>query len=212
MTRCALGIDVGGVIVLSPWELLEQRVPHLRPALCDVMGPFGEGRDTAYASMLDGRLSESAYWELFVEQVKTRVPAFRDSMNPIRDLILGVADPFRASVIVWLRSFVARGLIVYTFSNGLHRNMGRGWFEDRYPPGIVTKHFDALDTGIRKPERDAYGPLAAFRTGDKLARVAYVDDNPHYAVAAGQLAIAGFWFNLANEAAAIEAVSTYFTD
>lgn len=211
MTRRALGVDVGGVIVLSPWELLEQRVPHMRSALCDVMGPFGEGRDAAYQSMLDGRLSESAYWELFVEQVKARVPAFRDSMNPIRDLILEVADPFRASVVVWLRSFVARGSIVYTFSNGLHRNMGRGWFEGRYPPGIVTKHFDALDTGIRKPDRGAYGPLAAFRTGDKAARVAYVDDNPHYAAAAGQLAIAGFWFNPANETASIEAVSTYFT-
>lgn len=205
-----LGLDVGGVLLLSPWELLSRLYPTLTATAPNLFGPFSGGADMAYEAMLSGKLSETQYWESFTLEVRRYVRELAGSPNPVRDLILAFPHPIRENMLVWMRSFVALGGRVLTFSNGLYRHLGRTWWADNIPSKLVEAHFDASETGIRKPDVNVFSPLVAITKHLPNLRVLYIDDNPHYLKAAEQAGIPGIWFLAARERMCLEQVSAFY--
>jgi FMN phosphatase YigB (HAD superfamily) len=205
-----VGLDVGGVLILSPWELLSQLQPTLTETAPYLFGPFSGGADMTYEAMLSGKVSEMQYWENFASQARREVPDLAGSSNPVRDLLLAFQHPVRQSMLVWMRSFVAQGGRVLTFSNGLYRHLGRTWWVDNVPTTLVEAHFDASETGIRKPDPNVFVPLVSLSNCAPNTRVLYVDDNPHYIRAAESVGIPGIWFLAAREQMCLEQLTAFY--
>jgi hypothetical protein len=204
-----LGLDVGGVLLLSPWELLLQVVPDPQ-RIGPFCGPLSDGADKAYETMLSGRITESQYWEYFSSGVRSCVDALRTADNPVSHLIRNNDQVIRPAMLAWAREFVLSGGALVTLSNGLYRNLGRDWWSQAIPPGLVERHIDALDTGVRKPDVRAFHELLALSKARQTRSVIYVDDNPHYVNAANAAGLAGLWFRITDEHACLTQLSRFY--
>jgi len=205
-----LGLDVGGVLLRSPWELLRERYGDGTNAAKALYGPLSDGTDTAYDEMLAGTITETQYWRHFCEEVRGGLKDFADSEDPVRDLIARSSSPLRQSMIEWVQSFVAAGGSVVTFSNGLYRTLGRAWWQASVPGGIISMHIDASETGIRKPDVRAFRPLLMELEASPSRRAMYVDDNPHYAAAAESTGVPSLWFRITHQSTCLEKMSAFY--
>ena len=210
--KLVLGLDVGGVLIRTPWEIIKSDFPIIAQHEINILGPFSEGTDSQYLRLLAGSLSETEYWHSFRMEVRKRIKHLSKSEDPVRDLIINSDHPFRESIMGWLPTFVSKGGTVYTFSNGLFRILGKRWSELNMPNAVISQHFDASETGIRKPTREAFSPLVDAHNSGNLNRVVYMDDNPYYAAAAASCGIVGLWFSVVKEQASLELLSVYFDD
>ena len=94
MRLSVLGVDVGGVIILSPWELLLQQAPQLRQLVCDMLGPFSQVRDFNYHSMLSGRRTGVVK----AKEAKGLVPLFAKG-----DAAADVVAQLQSGVLGWVK-------------------------------------------------------------------------------------------------------------
>jgi hypothetical protein len=205
-----VGLDVGGVLLRSPWELLSAAWPDVKRTAPSLLGPFSQGRDSLYAAVTRGALSETEYWSRFSVSATRIVPMLKESANPVRDLILASPSPIRMSLIEWIRGFVASNRYVITFSNGLYRNLGKNWWVANIPQRLIHKHYDASETHIRKPDVRVFAPLTDFCRNFEKSTVVYVDDNPHYVSAAKSVGVRGLWFCAANEGRSLRRLTSLF--
>lgn len=206
-----VGLDVGGVLILSPWELLVRRYPS-HGGILELLGPYSQGTDKTYDAMIAGTISEAEYWQQFSTAIQRLVPTFAASDNPVRDLILCSQSPTRGSLLNWIREFVGVGGLVLTFSNGLFKNLGKRWWADNIPQSLIHKHYDASETGIRKPDVRVFGPLIDYGRDPSTCRVLYVDDNPHYAAAATSIGIPSLWFSAADSEVSLRKMSSFYQE
>jgi FMN phosphatase YigB (HAD superfamily) len=205
-----LGLDVGGVLLRSPWELLSEQYPHLPELLPGVFGPLSRGRDALYADFQAGRVSETDYWIYFSDCLVRHTCEFRGSDNPVRTLITASRDPVRAGLRQWLSEFASDGGQIFTFSNGLYRNMGKAWAEAHLPMDLVCGHFDASETKIRKQDERSFAPLLDRMHLHADCATLYVDDNPYYVLVAERAGIPGIVFWATEEERSIALISSFF--
>lgn len=199
-------LDIGGVIVRSPWELLDDLYPELRVKSPELLGPITKKADEDYIDLISGAISEPEYWVRFALKTQSSLDDFKESSNPIRDLVLKSNDPLRHSLIHWLERFVRQDGIVITLSNGLYKNLGREWWIENGPVHLISKHFDSLETGLYKPNPDVFRQLLkeCEKMGSNL--LLYVDDNPIYVAEAIKVGINALQYSIEDQGKSIERI------
>lgn len=199
MKKGILILDVGGVIIKSPWELVKEqfRSTHLKDTR--LLGPFEQNSNTEYKKFITGEMSAANYWLFFSKIINSTIDEFNNSSNPIRDLILFSPSPIRKDLLSILKLFIEAGGEIITFSNGLYENLGREWWQQNGPIELVSKHFDCSLLGVLKPKSEAYDEIIKETKNYPKEKVLYLDDNPHYVKAALNLGINSKIFSITNQ-------------
>lgn len=177
----ALLLDIGGVIIRTPFELLgpAERAHGLTAGQLGPRGPFGPpGSDPAFDAVVGGTLSERDYWAARAHDVAPlldRAPTTEALIEalfalPRREIV----RPETAALIAQAQDV---GLPLGLLTNDLEDFHGTAWF---HALGVVPADVVLIDgsrTGHLKPDPRAYeAAVDALRVapGD----VIYLDDQP----------------------------------
>jgi len=192
----AILVDVGGVVLRTGWELLDERTLPLQVPQ-SLRGPFSSGQDPAWVSWRDGRLSEHEYWQSW----STDVSKFdRSLQDPIRDFYTSTHAPERQSVLSAAVELHAAGFRVASVSNGVRRRIGIEWFQRIVGDGPLGTLFEAMEVGVRKPHK-LFFEHCAKSLAVPVQDLVLIDDNPDYVAAARHLGLAALWFDVTAPAA-----------
>jgi putative hydrolase of the HAD superfamily len=176
----ALLLDVGGVVIRTPFELLEltERRRGLEPGALGPRGPFALAADPEFGEVLAGRLTERAYWARRAERAAPLLGSPPDTRSFMQVLFDVPEDQLvRPEVRDLLDDARAAGVPVGLLTNDLHDFHGRAWV-DRMPVfGATDATVDGSLTGVLKPDRRAY-ELALDALGIPAAEVVFLDDQP----------------------------------
>jgi putative hydrolase of the HAD superfamily len=176
-------LDIGGVIIRTPFELLDaaERSRGLTPGALGPRGPFGPpGRDPEFDQVADGELTERGYWERRARRVAPLlgVPPTTEAFIEVlfdlpRELVV------RPETRALIAEVEASGCPVGVLTNDLHDFHGTGWFHDlevfdHAPAALV----DGSLTGHLKPAPVAYQLAVAAMGGGPPGELVYLDDQP----------------------------------
>lgn len=203
-------LDVGGVIIKSPWELLQESYPDVKNTYPDLLGPLVDINNSEYQKLISGSLSEPDYWINFSSKLQKSFSDFECSKNPIRELILKSKFPIRNELIKLLGFFVLRGGKVITFSNGLYKNLGADWWSKNGPMNLISKHLDASETGMFKPNSLAFRLLLEEIKEYSSNAVLYLDDNPVYVDVAQSIGMQSNIFSITNQQYNLDMITNFF--
>lgn len=177
----ALLLDIGGVLIRTPFELLgaAERTHDLQLGQLGPRGPFGApGSDPAFDEVVAGRRSERDYW---ADRARHASPLL--GIEPTTDALMHALFALPREEIVRpeaaaLATAAARADVpLAVLTNDLHDFHGTGWFHDL---GVVDPRVPIVDgslTGHLKPAPQAY-ELALDALRVPAATVVYLDDQP----------------------------------
>jgi putative hydrolase of the HAD superfamily len=188
-------LDVGGVCLKTPFELLDRAAERygLEPGALAWTGPFDPAHDDLWRDVIAGRTSERAYWQLRVDEVGelAREPVtVRDLMSA---LFAGAeTEVVRPEAVRLAQDASAAGRRVGLLTNDLQAFHGEQWTAGLSLLREVHAVVDAsVDEVPPKPHPEAYR-LAIDRLGLAAPDVLFVDDqdlNVHGASAVGLRAV-----------------------
>ena len=171
-------LDVGGVVIRTPFELLdavEDRHGLQRGAL-GPRGPFELDADPEFRQVVRGELAERAYWQRRAERAADLLdvePQTRALMRVVFDLPEDeIVRPSARALVAEAR---AAGLVVGALTNDLHDFHGREWIERMTVFDELDVLVDGSRTGVLKPDPRAY-EIAAERMGLPPDELLLVDD------------------------------------
>lgn len=183
----ALLLDVGGVVILTPFELLgrtEQRLGLADGAL-GPRGPFDPDGDAEFARVRDGDLAEPEYWR---RRARRAAPVLgsEPSVRGFFGVLYGGDDVVRPETRALIHRQRSRDRRVGLLTNDLEDFHGREWVESRGIFDVADALVDASRTDVRKPDRRAF-LLGVEALGTPADRVVFVDDQPVNVAAAAEL-------------------------
>ena len=173
-------LDVGGVLIRTPFEMLAaaERAHGLALGALGPRGPFDPSGDPAFDDVADGALTERAYWQARVDVAAPLLgvdPAFEPDMRALFDV--EEDQVVRPEVVRLMDAALADGRRVGILTNDLHDFHGREWI--RRMPFLHRPHVlvDASQHGVLKPHPEA-SRLAIEAMAVPPDEVVYVDDQP----------------------------------
>lgn len=176
----ALVLDVGGVVIRTPFELLEaaERTRGLAPGSLGRRGPFDPAGDPDFDEARTGTITERHYWQQRVDRAAPVLgiePAFRAFMHVLYDL----PEPMvvRPEVAALIDEVRAAGIRLGMLTNDLYDFHGRTWVERM---GVLARAHVLVDVsrhGVLKPDPAAFavGIDAMNRAPEDLV---FLDDQP----------------------------------
>jgi putative hydrolase of the HAD superfamily len=176
----ALLLDVGGVVIRTPFELLdlaEQRL-GLEPGVLGPRGPFALDTDPEFRDVLTGALTERDYWARRAERAAPLLDTSPDTRSFMRVLFDAPEDRLvRPEVRELMDDARAAGVPVGLLTNDLRDFHGRAWVESLRVFATADVTIDGSITGVLKPDRRAYD-LALAALDLPAADVVFLDDQP----------------------------------
>lgn len=179
MVRAVL-LDVGGVLIKTPFELLDvaERRHGLPDGALGPRGPFDIDADPAFRAVLAGDLTERTYWRQRAERAAPLLGTGSDTRSLMRVLFdLPEEEVVRPEVGALVRDARAAGRRVGALTNDLVGFHGDEWVERIAVFGELDVTVDGSVTGVLKPDPRAY-ELAVTSLGEPADRVLFLDDQP----------------------------------
>jgi putative hydrolase of the HAD superfamily len=176
----ALLLDVGGVVICTPFELLEptERRHGLEPGALGPRGPFALADDPEFQDVQAGRLTERDYWARRAERAAPLLDTPPDTRAFMQVLFDAPEDQIvRPRVRDLIEDARTAGVPVGLLTNDLRDFHGRAWVERMRVFAAVDVTVDGSVTGVLKPEAGAYA-LALEALGVAAADVVFLDDQP----------------------------------
>jgi putative hydrolase of the HAD superfamily len=176
----ALLLDVGGVVIRTPFELLEptERRRGLEPGALGPRGPFALAGDPEFRAVQAGRLTERAYWARRAERAAPLLDTPPDTRAFMEVLFDAPEDQIvRPAVRDLIEDARLAGAPVGLLTNDLRDFHGRSWVERMRVFADVDVTIDGSVTGVLKPDPGAYG-LALEALDLPPADVVFLDDQP----------------------------------
>jgi putative hydrolase of the HAD superfamily len=176
----ALLLDVGGVVIRTPFELLAgaERRAGLPARALGPRGPFEPAGDPEFAEVLEGRLAERAYWARRAERAAPLLGTGADTASLMHVLFSAPPDDvLRPETVALMDDARAAGLPVGILTNDLHDFHGPEWMDDLGVFAAVDALVDGSLTGVLKPDPRAYA-LAIDALGAAAESIVFVDDQP----------------------------------
>jgi FMN phosphatase YigB (HAD superfamily) len=165
-------LDIGDVIVNSPWEAFDQfeAITGRRVA---GRGPYGPEDDPFWQARLAGELTYVGYWDSLAKAADFE--DWRQMFRVVTDTVPhGLFDDDALGL---MRDARAEGRRVGVLTNDGYLINGPEWFQRRPEFQDLDAFVDATELGVRKPAAEAY--LAAAKELDVLPeRIVFLDDTP----------------------------------
>lgn len=195
MTRGCDGLllDIGLVVVKSPWELADiyEQAHGLPPRTIPGRGPFdtvsGDHEDDRWEAYRRGELTEPQYWKDFNDRTIAAGVELGDHPNVMRLLLRDAGEAgVRPEAVALMRACREAGVRVGFLSNEMYEFHTREWALQQPWFQLADFAVDSSDVGVRKPAPEPYA-AAIEAMGLPPERTVFVDDNPSY-VAGGEKA------------------------
>ena len=158
-TPRVLLLDIGGVVLRSPIELVEAlaaREPRLRPAV-DAIGGVASAHDELWQEMLRGEVSEREYWARRAVGLGTSIGEAWDTRTFIDRLYDAPEDVWlRPEAVGLMKEVRAAGLGLGALTNDLSAFHGPDWVDAQWWLHEFDHVVDASVNGILKPDPRAY--------------------------------------------------------
>lgn len=176
----ALVLDIGGVVIRTPFEMLEvaEGARGLAPGSLGRRGPFDPAGDPEFDEVRTGTITERDYWQRRVDDAAPVLgiePRFRAFMHVLYDL----PEPMvvRPEVAALVDEVRAAGIRLGMLTNDLYDFHGRTWVERMEIFARADVLVDVSKHGVLKPDP------AAFTVGiDAMGRapedLVFLDDQP----------------------------------
>ena len=173
-------LDVGGVVIRTPFEMLDvaERRLGLAAGALGSRGPFDPDGDTEFARVSAGDLTERAYWQRRAERAAPVLGVdadFRSFMHALYDV--PPEDVVRAETAALVDDVRAAGIRLGMLTNDLYDFHGEAWVARM---GIFARAEVLVDVsrhGVLKPDPDAYR-LGIEAMGMPAAELLFLDDQP----------------------------------
>lgn len=200
-------LDFGGVVLLTPFELLHRAEDAFGVARGTFAwrGPFGP--DLLWDEVVRGERSERSYWAERVSEAAARTG--RHDLD-VRSLFAPCYDgPWeslvRPEVVALLRRARAEGRRVGILTNDMEAFHGPAWVAGMEILAEVDAVVDGSRTGVLKPEPRAFA-LALEALGTQAAETVFVDDQPVNVQAATEVGLVAVLFDPTDVAGSVAAV------
>lgn len=171
MTYDGLLLDVGGVI-LDPWRALAAYGSAIGVGV-PAPGPSDPDADPLWQHKLAGALTLDGYWDGVARAVGH--DDWRTMFRSITDLVPDALFDDAATAL--MRDARAAGRRVGVLSNDAYAIQSPAFYAGRPEFADLDAFVDASDTGISKPDPDAYR-VAAKALGLPVERIVFLDDMP----------------------------------
>lgn len=173
-------LDVGGVVIRTPFELLDptERRLGLPAGRLGPRGVFDQNGDPDFDRVLDGSLAERAYWSARATQAAESL-AIAPQPGAFIRLLFDLPENriVRREVDALIGEAADAGIKVGLLTNDVRDFHGVGWLEGlpfyRHVDAVV----DGSVTGVLKPDPSAYR-LGIEAMGLPADSIVYVDDQP----------------------------------
>lgn len=179
-TAPGLLLDVGGVLIRTPFEMLDaaERRLELPEGALGPRGPFSSGDDLRFDDVLTGERDERSYWAERAAGASTVLDIPADTQALFRVLFdADEDDVVRSEVRGLVDAAEESGIRVGILTNDLHDFHGDEWVRRM----TVFSRFDVLIDGSRtghlKPAPEAYRH-AVDAMGIPAERLVLLDDQP----------------------------------
>jgi putative hydrolase of the HAD superfamily len=173
-------LDVGGVVIRTPFELLdlaEERL-GLEAGALGPRGPFAPDTDPEFRDVLTGALTERDYWARRAERAAPVLGIPPDTRSFMRVLFDAPEDRLvRPEVRDLMEEARGVGVTVGLLTNDLRDFHGRAWVESLRVFATADVTIDGSLTGVLKPDPRAY-ELALEALDLPAAEVVFLDDQP----------------------------------
>jgi putative hydrolase of the HAD superfamily len=201
-------LDVGGVLLPTPWELLEDfEARHgWPPGTLPWRGPLDPATDPLWRSLQAGRLTSGGYFErraAEISQLLGRPLSWPEVTRAMFETPDGLAvRPEGRALVAEARAAGRRtGLLTSKLVAFLSREViGRSRFLSSFDVLL-----DESETGLAKPDPRAYGQAAAAMGLDPAA-IVFVDDDPANVAGAAAAGMPGVRFDIADPAGSFDLV------
>jgi putative hydrolase of the HAD superfamily len=190
-------LDVGGVLLPTPWELLEdfEAGNGWPPGTLPWRVPLDPATDRLWRAMQAGELSERAYWARRAAEVAA-VSGTDGVTAMMARLYDGSEDELtRRQARALVAEARRRGLETAVLTNDLHAFHNRAWIDRIRFLEEVGCVVDTSHHGTRKPEPAAYR-LVLDRIGVAADQAVFVDDQPVNTAGATAAGMAAVWFDV----------------
>lgn len=214
MADRGLLLDIGGVVIRTPFELLATAEAHrqLSPGTLGGRGPFDPEGDPDFGEVARGTLTERAYWQRRAEQVAPHLgtePETRSMMlalfalpqeRLVRPETVRLADKARAT-----------GRPVGFLTNDFADFHGDEWLRTMPILDGGARVVDGSLTGFLKPDPRAY-ERGASALGLPPEQVVFVDDQPMNIEGARTFGLVTVWFDVRDPQGSVDRVWTALTE
>lgn len=176
----ALLLDVGGVVIRTPFELLgpAEEAHGLAPGTLGPRGPFALEDDPEFAQVLDGSLNEREYWQRRAERAAQHLGTEPDTNSLVDELYDRPEDDLvRPEVRALIADAHAAAIPVGGLTNDLSDFHGQGWIERMTVFAELDVIIDGSETGVLKPDPRAY-QLAVDAMPVPAEELVLLDDQP----------------------------------
>jgi putative hydrolase of the HAD superfamily len=176
----ALLLDVGGVVIRTPFELLDLAEERLGLDAGELgpRGPFALDADPEFREALTGALTERDYWARRAERAAPVLGIPPDTRSFMRVLFDAPEDRLvRPEVHDLMEEARSAGVPVGLLTNDLRDFHGRAWVESLRVFATPDVTIDGSLTGVLKPDPRAY-ELALEALDLPAAEVVFLDDQP----------------------------------
>lgn len=207
MAERGLLLDIGGVVIRTPFELLgpAEREAGLPFGTLGARGPFDASGDREFAEVAAGTLTERAYWQLRAERAAPHLgiePTTRALMGCLFDIpVDALVRPETTALAERARR---AGYVVGFLTNDLAAFHGDEWLRTMPVLGGGERLVDGSLTGYLKPDPRAYRS-GAQALGLTPEQVVFVDDQPANIQGAGSFGLHPVWFDVCDPRAGTDA-------
>ncbi len=201
-------LDIGGVVIRTPFELLAaaERRHGLPDGALGPRGVFEIDQDPAFAEVRDGHLTERAYWARRAERAapllgtEPHTGAFMRQVFAAPDTAV-----LRPETLALIDEAATAGLRIGLLTNDVKDFHGDGWIESKPFFERVTMMVDGSVTGVLKP-----APGAFHHAIDAMVlpanQVLFVDDQPANVAGSRATGLPATWFDVTNPTASVATV------
>ncbi|HEY6707371.1 MAG TPA: HAD-IA family hydrolase [Actinomycetota bacterium] len=201
-------LDVGGVLLPTPWELLEdfEAANGWPPGTLAWRGPLDSATDPLWRAVRAGELSSGAYFDRRAAEISALLGEHRSWPEVTRTMFDTPAGltvrPEGPALIAEARAAGLRtGLLTSKLVAFLSREVvARSEFLSSFDVLL-----DESETGVAKPDPRAYDQAAAAMGLDP-AGIVFVDDDPANVAGAAAAGMAGVHFDVTDPAGSFDRV------
>lgn len=171
-------LDIGGVVIRTPFELLAAAERHhgLAPGALGARGPFDPDGDPEFTQVLDGEVAERAFWAARAQRAAGALSTGEDTRSFMQALYaLPHDEVLRPEIVALINDAKAAGRRVGLLTNDLRDFHGDGWLDTL--PIEVDVLVDGSITGVLKPDPRAFG-FAVEAMGLPPEDLVFADDQP----------------------------------
>ncbi len=202
-------LDVGGVIIRTPFELHRgfEKATGLAPGTLSWEGPHDPSGDPLWRSLVAGEITERDYWDRRAAEVGTLIGTPGLTMKDYCGVAYGQdeAEIVRPEAVAAIDLAETLGIRFAILTNDLHAFHGPDWVESI---SVFTRADPLIDcgrAGVLKPAAGAYEHALGV-LGCEPDRVLFVDDQPANVAAARRAGIPTVEFDVTDPGASFERV------